>query len=161
MAGVLSADGKMVLGHQRAHVRDGEREFDLVTREERSGKPPITITQQDVRELQLAKAAVRTGIQILLDANGKTDQDIEKVIIAGAFGSYIDITSAVIIGMLPDLPISRFHQVGNAAGMGAKLALISLSKRAEAKFIARQVNYIELAAAPSFENTFVKAMNLR
>ena len=160
-AGVLTADGRMVLGHQRTHVRDGEREFDLVTTEERDGKPPITITQHDVREIQLAKGAIGTGIQILLEANGKTEQDIDEVIIAGAFGSYIDITSAITIGMLPDLPLSCFRQVGNAAGMGAKLALLSLSKRAEAQLIARQVHYIELAAAPFFEKTFVNAINLR
>ena len=151
----------MVLGHQRIHVRNGEREFDLVTTEERDSKPPITITQHDVREIQLAKGAIGTGIQILLEANGKTEQDIDEVIVAGAFGSYIDITSAITIGMLPDLPLSCFRPMGNAAGMGAKLALLSLSKRAEAQLIARQVHYIELAAAPFFEKTFVNAINLR
>jgi len=161
VAGVLSPDGRMGLDHPRAHVRDGEREFDLVSQEERDGKPPITITQQDVRELQLAKSAISTGIRVLLDAVNKSEQDIEQVIIAGAFGSYIDIASAVTVGMLPDLPVNRFHQVGNAAGMGAKLALISLSKRAEAQDIARGVRYIELGTAPRFEETFVKAINLR
>jgi len=161
MAGVLTAGGRMVLGHQRIHVRNGEREFDLVTTEERDSKPPITITQHDVREIQLAKGAIGTGIQILLEANGKTEQDIDEVIVAGAFGSYIDITSAITIGMLPDLPLSCFRPMGNAAGMGAKLALLSLSKRAEAQLIARQVHYIELAAAPFFEKTFVNAINLR
>jgi uncharacterized 2Fe-2S/4Fe-4S cluster protein (DUF4445 family) len=151
----------MGLDHPRAHVRDGEREFDLVSKEERNGKPPITITQQDVRELQLAKGAISTGIRVLLDAVNKSEQDIEQVIIAGAFGSYIDIASAVTVGMLPDLPLNRFRQVGNAAGMGAKLALISLSKRAEAQDIARGVHYIELGTAPRFEETFVKAINLR
>jgi len=160
LAGVLSPDGRMGLDHPRAHVRDGEREFDLVSREERNGKPPITITQQDVRELQLAKGAISTGIHVLLESRGKSEQDIEQVIIAGAFGSYIDVASAVTVGMLPDLPLNRFRQVGNAAGMGAQLALISLSKRAEAKDIARRVRYIELGAAPRFEETFVEAIVL-
>ena len=160
LAGVMSPDGRMGLDHPRAHVRDGEREFDLVSREERNGKPPITITQQDVRELQLAKGAISTGIRVLLESKGKCEQDVEQVVIAGAFGSYIDIASAVTIGMLPDLPMNSFRQVGNAAGMGAKLALISLSKRAEARDIARRVRYIELGAAPRFEETFVEAIDL-
>ena len=77
------------------------------------------------------------------------------MVIAGAFGSYIDVGSAMTIGMLPLLPPERFRQVGNAAGMGAKMALISRSKRAEAQDIASRVNYVELASAPNFMHTFV------
>jgi len=132
----------------------------LVTEEERGGQPAITITQHDVRELQLAKAAIRTGIQVLTEASGCSEDEIKQVIIAGAFGTYIDVASAVSIGMLPSLPLNRFRQVGNAAGMGAKLTLISLSKRAEAKTIASRVNYIELASALNFEQTFIQATYL-
>ena len=132
----------------------------LVSKEERKGKPAITITQHDVRELQLAKAAIRTGIQVLLETSGCSEAEIKQVMIAGAFGTYIDVASAVTIGMLPSLPLNRFRQVGNAAGMGAKLALISLSKRAEAQAIASGVDYIELASAPSFEQTFMQVSYL-
>jgi uncharacterized 2Fe-2S/4Fe-4S cluster protein (DUF4445 family) len=131
-----------------------------VSEEERNGQPAITITQRDVRELQLAKAAIRAGIQVLLEANNCSDQEIDQVIIAGAFGTYIDVQSAVDIGMLPFLPLNRFRQVGNAAGMGAKLALISLRKRAEAQAIASRVKYIELGSAPHFEQTFIQASYL-
>jgi uncharacterized 2Fe-2S/4Fe-4S cluster protein (DUF4445 family) len=132
----------------------------LVSKEERKGKPAITITQHDVRELQLAKAAIRTGIQILLETSRCAQDDIKQVIIAGAFGTYIDISSAVAIGMLPPIPLDRFHQVGNAAGMGAKLALISLRSRAQARAIASRVSYIELASSPDFQPTFMQASYL-
>ena len=96
----------------------------------------------------------------MLEANNCTEEEIKQVIIAGAFGSYIDVSSAVTIGMLPALPLERFQQVGNAAGMGAKRALVSLSQRAEAQSIASQVRYLELGAMPDFNQTFVQAMYL-
>jgi len=113
-----------------------------------------------VRELQLAKAAIRTGIQVLLETNSCSEEEIEQVIIAGAFGTYINVSSAITIGMLPPLPLDRFRQVGNAAGMGAKLALISGSKRSQAQNIASRVHYLELATAPNFMSTFVQASYL-
>jgi uncharacterized 2Fe-2S/4Fe-4S cluster protein (DUF4445 family) len=129
----------------------------LVSKDARKGKPAITITQSDVRELQLAKAAIRTGIQTLLEMSGCDEDDINQVIIAGAFGTYIDVASAVTIGMLPPLPLDRFRQVGNAAGMGAKMSLISLKPRAKAPAITSRVSYIELAGSPSFQSTFIQA----
>lgn len=160
-AGVLDKSGRMMDNHPRVRVGKGQREFVLVSEEERHGGSAITITQHDVRELQLAKGAIYTGIQVLLKAKSRSEKEINQVIIAGAFGSHIDVFSAMTIGMLPPLPLDHFQQVGNAAGMGAKLALISGSKRAEAQTIARRVNYIELATAPYFEETFVKATYLR
>jgi uncharacterized 2Fe-2S/4Fe-4S cluster protein (DUF4445 family) len=160
-AGILDARGR--LGEHprvRSADKDGGREFVLVSEQERDGQPAITITQKDVRELQLAKGAMRAGIQTLLEAQGLADDDIERVIIAGAFGTYIDVSSAIAIRMLPPLPLDRFQQVGNAAGMGAKLALISRSKRAEAQDIAHRVGYIELATAPNFMRTFAQSMYL-
>jgi len=157
IAGVLDRRGRMG-NHPRVRVHEGEREFVLVSEAERDGRPAITITQKDVRELQLAKGAMRTGIQVLLEASGHSEEDIQRVIIAGAFGTYIDVASAVAIGMLPPLPLNRFRQVGNAAGMGAKLALISRRKRAEAQAIACRVGYIELATAPRLAQIFAQAM---
>jgi uncharacterized 2Fe-2S/4Fe-4S cluster protein (DUF4445 family) len=157
LTGIIDEGGRMMDKHPRVRTYNGQREFLLVPEEERGGQPAITITQHDVRELQLAKAAIRTGIQVLLEANGCSENEIKQVLIAGAFGTYIDVASAVAIGMLPSLSLNRFRQVGNAAGMGAKLALISLSKRAEAQTIASRVKYIELASAPNFEQTFIQA----
>jgi uncharacterized 2Fe-2S/4Fe-4S cluster protein (DUF4445 family) len=156
-AEIIDEGGRIIDNQSRVRAYKGQREFILVSKEERKGKPAITITQNDVRELQLAKAAIRTGIQILLETSGYAEDDIKQVIIAGAFGTYIDISSAVAIGMLPPLPLNRFRQVGNAAGMGAKLALISLKSRAKAEAIASKVRYIELASAPKFEQVFVQA----
>jgi len=171
--GVVDETGKMG-NHPRVRTHDGQREFVLVSAEElegetapfgpqepaRRGETAITITQRDVRELQLAKGAMRSGIQALLQDAGREAKEINSVIIAGAFGSYIDISSAITIGMLPSLPLDRFRQVGNAAGTGARLALISRQKRAEAQQIARQVRYIELAGVPNFQRLFAQAMYL-
>jgi uncharacterized 2Fe-2S/4Fe-4S cluster protein (DUF4445 family) len=160
LAGILDEGGRITDNHAHVRTSKGQHEFVLVGEEERGGQPAITITQRDVRELQLAKAAIRTGIQVLLETNDCSEEEIKKVIIAGAFGTYIDVASAVAIGMLPSLPLNRFRQVGNAAGMGAKLALISLSQRAKAQAIASRVKYIELGSAPNFENTFIQASYL-
>jgi uncharacterized 2Fe-2S/4Fe-4S cluster protein (DUF4445 family) len=160
LAGVVSHAGQMG-EHPRVHGEGRKREFVLVGEDERGdGRPAITLTQKDVRELQLAKGAMRTGINVLLETNGLSADDIGQVVIAGAFGTYIRVASAITIGMLPRLPLDRFRQVGNAAGMGAKQALISRSKRAEAQAIASRVGYIELATVPQFARTFAQAMYL-
>jgi len=155
-AGVVRRDGRMEEGPGVREV-DGLREFVLVSEEERDGDDAITLTQKDVRELQLAKGAMRAGIQLLLEEEGLDEGAIDRVIIAGAFGTYIDVESAVTIGMLPDLPLGRFRQVGNAAGTGAKLALLSGEKRIEARRIARQAHYLELSTSPAFKGAFARA----
>jgi len=157
LAGIVNEGGRMKDGHPHVRTRKKQREFVLVSKQERDGGPAIVLTQGDVRELQLAKAAIRTGIQVLLETNGRSEEEISQVVIAGAFGSYIDVSSGVTIGMLPSIPLDRFRQVGNAAGMGAKLALVSLSSRTQAKDIASRVHYVELASAPNFTQTFVAA----
>jgi len=160
LAGVIDEGGKIKDNHPRVRTDKSQREFVLVDEKTRGGQPAITITRHDVRELQLAKAAIRTGIQVLLEASGCAEDDIKQVIIAGAFGTYIDVTSAVTVGMLPSLPLGRFRQAGNAAGMGAKLALVSLKQRAAAQTIASKVRYIELASVPNFQSIFVQASYL-
>jgi len=159
LAGILNRGGRMEI-RAGVRVREGEREFVLVPEAEGKERPAITLTQKDVRQVQLAKGAIRTGIQVLLDSKGLGDEDIDQVIIAGAFGTYIDVTSAMTIGMLPCLPLDRFRQVGNAAGKGAALALVSRRKRIEAHVLARKAGYIELASAPGFMNLFTQAMYL-
>ena len=153
---VIERSGKMT-EHPLVRSQDGKTEFILA---ERQGLDNITISQKDVRELQLAKAAIRLGIQSLVEAEGLTENDLEKVIIAGAFGTFIDVKSAITIGMLPDLPLERFAQVGNAAGTGARLALISQAERKLADEIARRDDYIELAKIPNFNRKFAEATYL-
>jgi uncharacterized 2Fe-2S/4Fe-4S cluster protein (DUF4445 family) len=159
-AGVVNTKGRMG-DHPRVRNNAGLREFVLVGETEQGeGHPAISLTQEDVQELQLAKGAMRTGIDVLLERNGITADEIDQVIIAGAFGTYIDVSSAIAIGMLPRLPLDLFHQVGNAAGTGARLALISRSRRTEAQSIARRVEYVELATVPQFARRFALAMYL-
>ena len=159
LAGVINKNGRMN-EHPRVRSYNNQREFVLVSEKERGSSPAITVTQKDVREIQLAKGAIRSGINVLLQEGSHSEEEIEKVIIAGAFGSYINVSSAVSIGMLPFLPLDRFQQVGNAAGIGAKLALLSTDKRAEAQTIARKASYIELATAPNYQDIFVEAIYL-
>jgi len=157
--GIVGADGRMVEG-PGVRGADGTREFVLVGEEERDGESAITLTQKDVRQLQLAKGAMRAGIHLLLKEEGLDEAAIDQVIIAGAFGTYIDVQSAITIGMLPDLPLDRFRQVGNAAGIGAKMALLSREKRHEAQEIARRATYLELSTAPAFKRAFARATYL-
>jgi uncharacterized 2Fe-2S/4Fe-4S cluster protein (DUF4445 family) len=154
---ILDSTGRM---HPHPMVRtvDGKPEFVLV---EREGSESITVSQKDVRELQLAKAAIRLGIRALAEAEGLREDQIEEVIIAGAFGTFIDVESAVTIGMLPALPPDRFRQVGNAAGTGARLALISRSQRLLAQQIALRDGYMELAAIPEFNHKFAEASSMK
>jgi uncharacterized 2Fe-2S/4Fe-4S cluster protein (DUF4445 family) len=159
LMGVVDRSGRM---HDDSSVRGqaSGREYVLVQEANRGGRPAITITQHDVRQLQLAKGAIRTGISALLHAAGIGSDEIQQVIIAGAFGSYIDVSSAIPIGMLPALPLERFRQVGNAAGTGARLALISRQQRVAAAEVAQRVHYIELAGVPNFSDLFAQSMYL-
>jgi uncharacterized 2Fe-2S/4Fe-4S cluster protein (DUF4445 family) len=160
LAGIIDRGGRIREGHPRVRDLGGEREFILAGQEEREGGPALGITQKDIRQLQLAKAAIRTGIQVLLEVSGRSADEIEKVIIAGAFGTYIDVESAVTVGMLPRLPLERYRQVGNAAGIGAQMALISSFIRKEAGALASRIRYVELAGSSQFSNIFVQACYL-
>ncbi|MDY7037475.1 MAG: ASKHA domain-containing protein, partial [Thermodesulfobacteriota bacterium] len=160
LAGILDTDGRMIENHPNVHSYETRREFVLVSEDTQCGRPAITITQKDIRELQLAKAAISAGIQALLDQAGLSESDIDRVIVAGAFGSYLNISSAVTIGMLPNLPLDRFQQVGNAAGAGARSVLISLNERKKAEHIAGHIRYFELANLPEFGKLFLKAISL-
>jgi len=153
---VLDSTGRMV-PHPLVRNHNGINEFVLA---ERAGNEAITVSQKDVRELQLAKAAIRLGVRALVEAAGLTEDTIDQVILAGAFGTYIDVESAIEIGMLPALPPDRFRQVGNAAGTGARLALISRSQRALAQKIALRDGYIELGSIPEFRHKFAEASAL-
>jgi uncharacterized 2Fe-2S/4Fe-4S cluster protein (DUF4445 family) len=140
--------------HPMLRNREGFNEFVLV---DRPGQDAITVSQKDVRSLQLAKAAIRLGIRALVESAGLSEDALEQVIIAGAFGTYIDVESAVVIGMLPRLPMERFRQVGNAAGTGACMALISRTRRLQAQQIAARDGYLELATIADFNRKFAQA----
>ncbi|MEA3345615.1 MAG: ASKHA domain-containing protein, partial [Chloroflexota bacterium] len=158
LAGVLNDRGGFLNEHPR--VREGERglEFLLVPAAESGTGQDIVLTRGDVGEIQLAKGAIQAGINVLLDEAQLQAEELDAVIVAGAFGTYIDIDSAIAIGLLPDLPRERFRQVGNAAGMGAKRALLSRAERRRAQQLAREVEYIELTTDPRFSIQFAEAM---
>ena len=122
------------------------------------GEKDISINQQDIVEIQLAKGAMRTGIEILLENAGINFKDIDGIIIAGAFGSYIDPRNVVNIGMFPRVDLDKITQVGNAAGVGAKIMLLSKKQRKNAEKIAERTDYLELTVFPSFSDHFVTSM---
>ena len=123
-----------------------------------AGKLRVYLTQQDVRKLQLAKGAISAGIRILMKELDLQFADVEEVLLAGAFGSYVDPASARAIGLVPPFPLSRLVSVGNAASVGARLALLSLDARREAEEIASWVEHIELSSRPDFQDEFISAL---
>jgi uncharacterized 2Fe-2S/4Fe-4S cluster protein (DUF4445 family) len=159
-AGVLNSRGAMdPTRHPR--VRRGEHgpEFIVVPGDENGGHE-ITFSREDVSEIQLAKGAMRAGVSILVKRAGVTEADIDEVILAGAFGTYLDAQSGIDIGMFPRVDRHRIRQVGNAAGAGARMALLSVVQRERAAQIARQVEYVELTAVPDFQSEFARALIL-
>jgi uncharacterized 2Fe-2S/4Fe-4S cluster protein (DUF4445 family) len=126
----------------------------LVRAEESAIGEPILVTQRDVREVQLAKGAIATGIRTLMEYAEVSEEDLDSIVLAGAFGNYMRKESAVAVGLVPGLPLGKIRSVGNAAGEGAKLALISTEMRSEADEIARSMEYIELTTHPGFQDRF-------
>ena len=158
-AGVISKAGRIDAKLNTPRVRRGESgklEYVLAWAEETAVGKDIVITQADIRAVQLAKAALYVGAQYLMERYGV--DHVDEVILAGAFGSYIDKESAMAIGMFPDCDLSRVHAVGNAAGDGARIALLDVEKRREAAKVARRVEFIETAAEPDFQKKFMDAI---
>lgn len=157
---LINTRGRMQNG--RPNVRDGPagREFVLVSGDSSGTGEDIVVTQKDIDEIQLAKAAVQTGIEVLLEATQTKLEDVDEIVVAGAFGTFLNLESAVVIGLLPRLPRERFRQVGNAAGAGAKQALLSRRERRRATEVARQARYIELTVYPGFNRRFAQALTL-
>lgn len=162
-AGILHSNGK-INGHltdKTARIREGdsgELEFVIAWKDETAIGCDITITQQDVREIQKAKAAVHAGCTLLMRRKGIVEGEIEDLIIAGAFGYYLDKEGAQVIGMFPEVRLGRIKEVGNAAGTGAKLALISRLKRQEAEHISKTTGYYELALDSKFIEEYARSM---
>jgi len=159
--GVLKENGSMERdSHPRVRQTGDRPEFVLVSAGEQGARNDIVINRKDVSEIQLAKGAIRAGLEVLLDEAGVELDQVERVVVAGAFGTYLDVRSARAIGMFPPLPPDRFDQVGNAAGIGAKLALLSRRCRAVAEEIAGRVEYVELTTDARFSSAYMDAMGL-
>jgi uncharacterized 2Fe-2S/4Fe-4S cluster protein (DUF4445 family) len=145
--GLISDRGRLTAGHEEMVEHQGMRAVRLAE--------GVFFTQEDVRAVQLAKAAIRTATDLLLDEAGLAEDAIERFVIAGAFGAYIDIDSGVRIGLFPDLPRERFLQVGNAAGLGIRRMLASTWSRARAKALAQSCQYLELSSRADFQRRFL------
>jgi uncharacterized 2Fe-2S/4Fe-4S cluster protein (DUF4445 family) len=142
----------------RRNPDSGQNEFVLAWAEETSIKKDIVITQKDVRQIQLAKGALYAGCKLMLQRLGV--DEVDKVKIAGAFGTHIDREKALIMGLFPDCAIEKIVSVGNAAGDGCRAALLNREKRTEANWISRNVEYIELTVEENFQEEFMRAMHL-
>jgi len=126
-------------------------------RESGSGRD-VVVTQEDVNEIQLAKGAIRGGLDVLLEVTDTPLEMVEAVYIAGAFGSYLDLESTLALGLFPRLPNAVYRQIGNAAIVGAKRALVSRAERARATMVAEKTEYIELTKQPGFKRRFALGM---
>jgi len=166
-AGVLDRSGKFVTVEQAALAAPvlaprltvlagtGERVFVLDWRGGDDPAASIYLSQRDVRELQFAKAAISTGWALLLGELGLTEQDLQQVLLAGSFGSYLSPTNAIRIGLVPRLPVMRIVSAGNVAGEGAKMALLSMNERKGADALLEEITYVELSDRADFNDLFI------
>ncbi len=155
LAGIINQDGQVDGGMSAVspRVRANGRTFTYVVRD---GEPLISITQNDVRAIQLAKAALYAGVRLLMDKLGL--DHVDKIRLAGAFGTHIDVKYAMILGLIPDAPLENVSSAGNAAGTGARIALLNKGARDEIEAVVRRIEKIETAVEPKFQQHFVEAM---
>jgi uncharacterized 2Fe-2S/4Fe-4S cluster protein (DUF4445 family) len=157
--GIIDPSGRFVTtADSRGRLRDGSggREYVIAFAREAGSATDISLTQNDVRQIQLAKGALFVAAQSLLERFQIARPD--KVLLAGAFGSYLDKENALAIGMLPAVDSERVFVIGNAAGDGARIALLNTKKRHEAVMLASRVDRHELPADPAFQDRFIRAL---
>jgi uncharacterized 2Fe-2S/4Fe-4S cluster protein (DUF4445 family) len=163
-AGIVAKSGvfnkKALEGHERFRVNPDTKqpEFVLAWAEESSIDKDIVVTQKDIRQIQLAKGALYAGCKLMVKRMGL--KKVDRVKIAGAFGTHVDRTKALVMGLFPDCEIEMIEGVGNAAGDGCRAALLNVKKRVEANWCSRNVEYIELTVESTFQEEFVAAMQL-
>ncbi|HKQ94261.1 MAG TPA: ASKHA domain-containing protein [Aestuariivirgaceae bacterium] len=155
LSGIISQDGLIdgSLAATNHRIRPTGRTHCYVVR---TGEPFIAITQNDVRAIQLAKAALYAGTRLLMDKLGI--DGVDRIRLAGAFGSHIDVKYAMVLGLIPDCPLDRVQSAGNAAGTGARIALVNAQARDEIETVVRRIEKIETAVEPRFQQHFVEAM---
>ena len=143
----------------RVQMRGEERLVILARPGEAGAEREIVLTQDDVRQVQLCKGAIASGAALLQKVAGLRDEDVTELMLAGGFGNYLSVRSALRIGLIPALPERKIRYVGNAAALGAQLALMSEPERARAAALARRIEHVSLAAHPDFQDIFVDCMN--
>ncbi len=159
LSGIIDKGGRFNtrIKSPRLRQRGNQTEFVIAWAKETAINQDIVVCQKDIRAIQLAKGAMYSGAKIMMNRLGVSK--IDRVILAGAFGSYIDKESAAVIGLFPDCAVENVNAVGNAAGDGACMALLDMRKRKEADVHARKVEYVELTVEPDFHNAFTRALN--
>jgi len=160
LTGIISEDGVIdgSLAARSPRIVPNGRTFSYLLREGRQGEPDLLVTQNDVRAIQLAKAALYAGIKLLMEKQGVDHVDMIRF--AGAFGSFIDPKFAMVLGLIPDCDLSNVKAVGNAAGTGALMALLNRDYRREIEKTVREIEKIETALEPNFQQLFIDAMAL-
>lgn len=160
LAGIISKDGVVDgdLAAVSSRIIPNERTWSYVLYEDGSGRPDrvISVSQNDVRQIQLGKAALYAGVRLLMDKLGVTQ--IERIRLAGAFGSHIDVKHAMVLGLIPDCPLEQVASAGNAAGTGARIALLNKESRYTIERVVRSIEKIETAVETKFQEYFVGAM---
>lgn len=159
-SGIIDNRGAFKADDERLWIEKGRARFVVVPAEKSGHGREITIDRADINEIQLAKAAIRSGVEMLIKTAGIQYDDIEQFLVAGAFGTYLDIGNAVHIGMFPPLSMEKFQQVGNAAGAGARQMLISIHQRRQAERLGDNIQYVELAGSKNYSNKFMRAIVL-
>lgn len=153
---------KEFIGHERILKQDKDTRFVVVNKENTALNRDITLSQSDIRQIQMAKSAFYSGMRIMLEEMRELKPDhefnINQIFLAGAFGNYIDKENAKFIGMIPDIPSKKIFQVGNAAGSGAKLCLLNKDLRIKARQLLNKISYIEIAIKKKFQREFAEAM---
>src|SRR5947199_1617457 len=144
---------------ERVVMRGEERQVIVLRRGEAGARQEVVLTQDDVRQVQLAKGAIASGVVMLQHVAGVPNASVAELMLAGRFGNYVSIASALRIGLIPPLPVERIRYVGNAASLGAQLCLVSETERARAEAVAARIEHVSLAAHPDFEGIFVDCMN--
>jgi uncharacterized 2Fe-2S/4Fe-4S cluster protein (DUF4445 family) len=156
---IVDSSGKLQTDSNRVFENsDGELGYLISSSEESGAERDIVFTQKDVRQVQLAKGAIFTGSTILLEESGLDVQDVDMIMLAGAFGSYISPESALSIGLFPNVGVERVVQVGNAAGEGAKILLLSTQARAHVNSLIPKIEYLELANHQEFQSIFINSL---
>ncbi len=160
MAGVLTPDGRFApqIETSRLSWQGAKAEFVLAWPHQTGTGRSIVVTSDDVRAIQLGKAALYSGARLMMERLGV--DHVDKVLLAGAFGSYIDSKHAMVLGMIPDAELGKVFTVGNSAGDGARIALLNRAQREEARRLARWVDYVAVALEPRFQDAFVEALPL-
>ena len=157
-SGAVNHTGRLQAGFAGViPAEDGDHRYVLAREEDTALGQDLTISQMEIRALQLAKGAIRAGIDTLLSLHGLAAENLDEILIAGTFGNHLHIESTLAIGLLPSIPLDRIRQIGNAAGTGASLMLLSLDERRSAAALARKITHVELSLQDGFRTRFARS----